>query len=86
MLPIFQNPIIPNAFKFENIGIVYYMSSAFLFAKTVYVWFDEFQPVQDVRVVRLRRSSPRDRTTPNPFYLLDGTDSGKRRLLNPFVS
>ena len=54
--------------------------------KLIYVWLDEFQPVQDVTVVRLGRSSPRDRTTPNPFYLLDGSDSGKRRLLNPFVS
>ena len=42
--------------------------------------------MQDVTVVRLGRRSPRDRTTPNPFYLLDGSDSGKRRLLNPFVS
>ena len=42
--------------------------------------------MQDVTVVRLGRSSLRDRTTPNPFYLLDGSDSGKRRLLNPFVS
>ena len=50
----------------------------FIRQKTVYVWLDEFQPVQDVTVVRLGRRSPRDRTTPNPFYLLDGSDSGKQ--------
>ena len=31
MLPIFQHPIIPNAFKFENVRIFLYMSFVFLY-------------------------------------------------------